>query len=108
MTVSFSSAARAEICKYLPNRHCCALAESFGILLFCNSFQNDGIKIITESREFAYILPKLFKKAFDLSFDSYPAWLLPVSWCSRSGTKLKSNTSWKPLAFPPGIPCPCM
>ena len=77
MTVSFSSAARAEICKYLPNRHCCALAESFGILLFCNSFQNDGIKIITESREFAYILPKLFKKAFDLSFDSYPSLASP-------------------------------
>ena len=77
MTVSFSSAARAEICKYLPNRRCCALAESFGILLFCNSFQNDGIKIITESREFAYNLPKLFKKAFDLSFDSYPSLASP-------------------------------
>ena len=77
MTVSFSSAARAEICKYMPNRHCCALAECFGILLFCNSFQNDGIKIITESREFAYILPKLFKKAFDCSFDSYPSLASP-------------------------------
>ena len=77
MTVSFSSAARVEVCKYMPNRHCCALAECFGILLFCNSFQNDGIKIITESREFAYILPKLFKKAFDLSFDSYPSLAAP-------------------------------
>ena len=77
MTVSFSSAARAEICKYMPNRHCCALAECFGILLFCNSFQNDGIKIITESREFAYILPKLFKKAFDCTFDSYPSLASP-------------------------------
>ncbi len=77
MTVSFSSAAKAEACKYLPNRHCCALAECFGILLFCNSFQNDGIKIITESRDFAYILPKLFKKAFDLAFDSYPSLAAP-------------------------------
>ena len=77
MTVSFSSAARGEVCKYMPNRHCCALAECFGILLFCNSFQNDGIKIITESREFAYILPKLFKKAFDLPFDSYPSLASP-------------------------------
>ena len=61
----------------MPNRHCCALAECFGILLFCNSFQSDGIKIITESREFAYILPKLFKKAFDLPFDSYPSLASP-------------------------------
>ena len=77
MTVSFSSAAKAEACKYLPNRHCCALAECFGILLFCNSFQSDGIKIITESRDFAYILPKLFKRAFDLAFDSYPSLAAP-------------------------------
>ena len=50
MTVSFSSAAKAEVCKYLPSKRCCALAECFGILLYCNSFQFDGIKIITESR----------------------------------------------------------
>lgn len=73
MSTSFSSAARAEICRELPNKHCCAKAQCFGILLFCNSFQDDGIKIITESREFACILPKLFKKAFDLDFDSYPS-----------------------------------
>ena len=73
MSTSFSSAARAEICRELPHRHCCAKAQCFGILLFCNSFQDDGIKIITESREFACILPKLFKKAFDLDFDSYPS-----------------------------------
>ena len=75
--ISFSSAARAEVCKCLPSKHCCALAECFGILLFCNSFQSDGIKIITESREFAYILPKLFKKAFEISFDSYPSLASP-------------------------------
>ena len=73
MSISFSSAARAEICRELPHKPCCALAQCFGILLFCNSFQDDGIKIITESREFACILPKLFKKAFDLDFDSYPS-----------------------------------
>ena len=73
MSTSFSSAARAEICRELPHKPCCAKAQCFGILLFCNSFQDDGIKIITESREFACILPKLFKKAFDLDFDSYPS-----------------------------------
>lgn len=73
MAVSFSASAKAEICRNIPQSYCCAQAECFGILLFCNSFGVDGIKIITESREFAYILPKLFKKAFDLSFDSYPS-----------------------------------
>ena len=77
MTVSFASAAKAEVCKYLPTKRCCALAECFGILLYCNSFQFDGIRIITESREFAYILPKLFKKAFDIAFDSYPSLASP-------------------------------
>ena len=73
MAVSFSAAAKAEICRMMPQKHCCALSECFGILLFCNSFTPDNIKIVTESREFAYILPKLFKKAFDVDFDSYPS-----------------------------------
>ena len=73
MAVSFSSAAKAEVCRNFPQKHCCALAQCFGILLFCNSFGAGGIKIITESREFAWILPKLFKKAFDVSFDTFPS-----------------------------------
>lgn len=77
MAISFSSAAKAEVCRSLPGKQCCAMAECFGILLFCNSFGADGIRIITESREFAYILPKLFKKAFELQFDSYPSLASP-------------------------------
>ena len=72
MTVSFSAAAKAEICKSVSNKNCCAQAECFGILLFANSFSMDGIRIVTESREFAAMLPKLFKKAFDISFDTMP------------------------------------
>ena len=73
MAVSFSASAKAEICRVPVHNHCCALAQTFGILLFANSFSSDSIRIITESREFAYILPKLFKKAFDVDFDSYPS-----------------------------------
>ena len=73
MAVSFSAAAKAEICRVPVHHSCCALAQCFGVLLFANSFSMDGIRIITESREFAYILPKLFKKAFDMDFDSYPS-----------------------------------
>ena len=77
MATSYSAAAKAEICRSLPNKNCCALAECFGVLLFCNSFDHDCVRIITESREFAYILPKLFKKAFDVEFESFPSMAAP-------------------------------
>lgn len=73
MATSFSGAAKAEVCRLIPQKKCCAVAECFGILLFCNSFGADGIRIITESREFAQNLPKLFKKAFGVSFDTFPS-----------------------------------
>ncbi len=73
MAVSFSGGAKAEICRSVPQKRCCAIAECFGILLFCNNFSADGIRIITESREFAHSLPKLFMRAFDLEFDSFPS-----------------------------------
>lgn len=72
MATSFSAGAKAEICRSFPQRRCCAQAQCFGILLFCNSFTSDGIRIVTESREFAQTLPKLFKRAFGISFDVLP------------------------------------
>jgi DNA-binding protein WhiA len=72
MAISFSGSAKAEICRSFPQKQCCALAQCFGVLLFCNSFSTDGIRIITESRDFAQILPRLFKKAFAVSFDVLP------------------------------------
>ena len=73
MAISFAAAAKAEICRAVPNKNCCALAECFGVLLFCNNFSAEGIRIVTESREFAYILPKLFAKAFGVEFDCFPS-----------------------------------
>ena len=70
--LSFSASVKAEVCRVFPQDRCCALAECFGILLFCNSFHRDGIKIITESQDFGKILPKLFKKAFSTGFDCLP------------------------------------
>ena len=77
MAISFSGAAKAEVCRVFPQQSCCALAECFGILLYCNSFSADNIKIITESREFAQILPALFKKAFNVTFDIFPSMEAP-------------------------------
>lgn len=72
MAGSFSAGAKAEMCRTIPSKSCCVQAECFGILLFCNSFSADSIRIVTESREFAQILPKLFHKAFGFGFDSMP------------------------------------
>lgn len=72
MLSSFSAGAKAELCKSFPQKKCCALAECFGILLFCNSFGAGGIRIITESSDFAGRLPRLFKKAFGVGFDVFP------------------------------------
>ena len=73
MTASFSAQAKAEVCRAVPHKHCCALAQCFGILLYCNAFSSDGIRIITESREFAQILPELFWRAFEVEFDLFPS-----------------------------------
>ena len=102
MSLSFSSAARAEICRALPGKPCCALAQCFGILLYCNSFQDDGIKIITESREFAHVLPKLFKKAFDLDFDSYPSLAAPGKLVFQIRDERKLSTVMEAFGFSKG------
>ena len=73
MAISFSGSAKAETCRNIPVKKCCALAECFGILLFCNTFTCDSVKIVTESREFGQFLPKLFKKAFNVNFDVFPS-----------------------------------
>lgn len=72
MSVSFSAAAKAEICRNIPSKKCCALAECFGILLFCNTFTSDTVRIVTESSEFGALVQKLFRKAFGFGFDLVP------------------------------------
>jgi len=73
MRTSFSGGVKAEICRDIPTRQCCAVAQCFGILLYCNTFSADTIRIVTESRDFAVILPKLFRRAFGLDFDELPS-----------------------------------
>ncbi|MCI6730622.1 MAG: DNA-binding protein WhiA [Clostridiales bacterium] len=70
--MSFSSNVKAEICRAFPGKTCCARAECFGILLYCNTFTGDCIRIVTESRDLGAMLPRLFKKAFGFGFDELP------------------------------------
>ena len=77
MTMSFSANAKAELCKEVPARHCCAVAQAFGILLYCNTFSPELVRIVTESRDFAWHLPRLFRKAFGMEFDEFPSMAAP-------------------------------
>ena len=70
--MSFSAEVKQELCKLNINRRCCAQAEAYGILLFCNTFSGHQIRIITESPWLKERLPVLFRKAFQVTFDVVP------------------------------------
>ena len=54
---SFSYKAKAELCRTAVQRLCCARAECYGVLLYCNTFTMQEVRIITENPEFAARLP---------------------------------------------------
>ena len=70
--MSFSGAVKEELCRAGLNRRCCAQAEAYGVLLYCNTFNGGEARVVTESGPFAQRLPALFKKAFRLDFDRLP------------------------------------
>ena len=69
---SFAYKVKSELCRGGVQRLCCARAEAYGVLLYCNTFSAKEIRIITENSEFAARLPKLFNRAFGLRFDRVP------------------------------------
>ena len=70
--MSFSFDTKNELCKLPVQKLCCARAEAYGILLYCNTFSSTEVRIITENPNFAARLPKLFHRAFNLRFDRQP------------------------------------
>ena len=76
---SFSYKAKAELCRTAVQRLCCARAECYGVLLYCNTFTMQEVRIITENPEFAARLPRLFHRAFNVKFDRLPAEETPGS-----------------------------
>lgn len=70
--MSFSSNVKAELCRLPLAPKSCAVAEAYGVLLYCNTFTPSAVRIVTESADFAARLPKLFKKAFGFGFDQEP------------------------------------
>lgn len=67
--MSFSSETKAELCRQPISKKCCTAAEIYGILLYCNTFSADEIRVITESRPFAQRVEKLFARAFSWTPD---------------------------------------
>lgn len=70
--MSFAGEVKEELCRSALNRKCCAQAEAYGILLYCNTYSAGEVRIITENEAFAQRLPQLFKKAFKVAFDRLP------------------------------------
>lgn len=71
--MSFSADVKNEMCRTPLSRECCALAEAYGALLYCHTFDHREIRVVTASSDFAERLPKLIRRAFGLEFDSRPA-----------------------------------
>jgi len=70
--MSFSYQTKNELCRLPVQRLCCARAEAYGVLLFCNTFNSSEVRIITENPQLAARLPRLFRRAFSLRFDRTP------------------------------------
>lgn len=70
--MSFAGQAKQEVCRAGLSRRCCAQAEAYGVLMFCNQFTASEIRVMTENDALAARLPLLFKKAFRVDFDRLP------------------------------------
>lgn len=71
--MTFSARAKAELCRVPIKKRCCAVAEAYGVLLYCSQFSSRELRIVTASEDFAERLPRLFRRAFNLGFDKTPA-----------------------------------
>lgn len=70
--MSFSFEVKNELCRMEVQKHCCACAEAYGILLYCNTFNSSEVRIVTENTTLAARLPRLFYRAFRIQFDRRP------------------------------------
>ncbi len=70
--MSFAGDVKTELCRAPLSRRCCAQAEAYGVLLYCNTFTAGEARIVTENEAFVQRLPALFKKAFKVTFDRLP------------------------------------
>ena len=100
--MSFASDVKNELCRIGLTRKCCAQAEAYGVLLYCNQFSSGEIRIVTESDAFASRLPQLFKKAFKVEFDRRPESGTTGKRVFGIGDAAKLNTIREAFGMDPG------
>ena len=44
--MSFASEVKNELCRVPVSRHCCAVAEAYGVLLYCHTFTTREIRCL--------------------------------------------------------------
>ena len=99
--MSFSGEVKKELCRQALTRHCCALAEAYGVLLYAGSFTLGEARIVTESEEFSARLPKLFQRAFSLRFDQQPEAGAQGKRMFRIEDADKLSRIWRELGYDP-------
>ena len=83
--MSFSGDTKGELCRQEIAHRSRTQAAAYGALLYCNTFQSTGVRIVTECADFARRLPPLFRRAFRVDFDS-------VTEGERGGKRILSIT----------------
>ena len=46
--MTFGGEVKNELCRGELHRKCCAQAEAYGVLLYCNTFTGGEVRIVTE------------------------------------------------------------
>ena len=103
-TMSFAGDVKTELCRGKLGDKGAAQAEACGVLLYCNRFTLDQVKIVTESPAFAKRLPGLFRKAFGLTFDEKGDPGTPGKRIFTIGDRAKLALLWEVCAFDPSDP----
>ena len=57
--MSFASDVKNELCRVPLGRHCCAVAEAYGVLLYCHTFTTREIRIVTACDAYDFTLYEL-------------------------------------------------
>ncbi len=70
--MSFSADVKNELARLSVGDKASAVAECYGVLLFCNHFDARGIRVVTSCAPFGARLVKLFRRAFGVAFDEQP------------------------------------
>ena len=97
--MSFASEVKTELCRTGLARKCCAQAEAYGVLLYCNTFSGREVRIVTESDAFAQRLPQTEAPPLTKPPVSFPASKTELSqnentiaFCTKSSHFQAQNT----------------